>query len=112
MKKYKILVLTDHKTHGKGESIYRLLIAMNKNVYCENIFVATRGDGRNKIFYEHFDAQTVFAKKVDDQFQFTINGTWYLDSISVNISEFDILFLRIDQHPRKCLNTIHKPKYV
>ena len=97
MKKYRILVITDHYTHGKGESIYQLLKTMAINSVCGGIYVATRGDERNKEFFADFDVPTVYAKRIDNQFEYNKEGNWYYDSNSMEIPKFDILFIRIDR---------------
>jgi glutathione synthase len=59
----KILVLSDHRTHGKGESIYPLLCEMNNQVACQDLRIATRGDKRNHNFFQTFSEKFVYAKK-------------------------------------------------
>ena len=49
--KYKLLVITDHFTHGEGESIYPLLVEMSKNSSCERIDVISRGNSANQDFF-------------------------------------------------------------
>jgi len=90
-------VLTDHHTHGKGESIYELLQTMVKHPYCFEICIATRGEEKNRGFFSDFDQPTVYAKVVDKNFHYSNTGHWYSNTESVIISEFDVLFLRIDR---------------
>lgn len=97
MKKYRILVITDHHTHGQGESIYELLRTMLTNPHCMEIYLATRGDNKNRGFFTDFDMPTVYAKQVDNELFYTDDGGWFFESESVVISEFDVLFLRVDR---------------
>ncbi len=97
MKKYRVLVLTDHSTHGKNESIYSLLRMMSKHPLCVEISLATRGNSKNSAFFSDFDMPTIFAKRIDEDFYYTEAGDWFEDSKCVVISEFDALFLRIDR---------------
>ena len=97
MNKYRVLVITDHNTHGKGESIYDLLRTMAKFPECEKIFLATRGNPNNNAFFTDFNTFTIHAKCVDEALSYSSDGKWFAKSESVNIADFDVLFLRLDR---------------
>ena len=52
MRKFKLLILTDHSNHSAENSLYSLALAMRKNVSCENVDIASRGNNENDIFFE------------------------------------------------------------
>lgn len=50
-KKLKILILTDHKTHTINNSFYALANALLKNKSIKKVFIASKGEDRNKDFF-------------------------------------------------------------
>ena len=97
MSEYRLLVITDHHTHGKGESIYELLRTMADFPESKEIYLATRGNLDNNAFFTDFDVPTIYAKRVDEDLKYTKDGLWYSNNELVVISDFDILFLRLDR---------------
>lgn len=97
MIKYKVLVLTDHHTHGEGESIYELLKEMLGHQYCHDICISTRGDLRNEEFFSNYKSSVIYAKKIDHNFQYHNEGAWFDDPKKVDVTDFDVLFLRLDR---------------
>ncbi|MGB0722675.1 MAG: ATP-grasp domain-containing protein [Gammaproteobacteria bacterium] len=93
----KILTLTDHTTHGEGESIYKLLSSLNNHRSKPQIYVASRGHPENQDFFECFNTSTVYAKAVDSDFFFTRDRAWFDSSSTINLDQFDGFFLRIDR---------------
>ena len=97
MKNTQVLVLTDHKTHGKGESIYSLLQTMLSLNYDSNIYVATRSFEKNKTFFANFQSFNIYAKEIDNTFKYSENGDWYKEMKEYNVNNFDVIFLRLDR---------------
>jgi glutathione synthase len=97
MKKLDVLVLTDHTTHEKGESIYYLLQSMTKIELCSSIFIVSRGNEENHEFFEGFAVNDVYGKPIDTNFCDTEHRDWYKDGISKKVSEFDVIFLMLDR---------------
>jgi len=97
MKKLDVLVLTDHTTHGKGESIYPLLQSMSENELCSSLFIVSRGNEENKEFFDGFALNDVHGKYSDKFFCYTEHGDWYKGGIQKNVSKFDVIFLRVDR---------------
>ena len=97
MSAYRILVLTDHHTHTRGESIYELLRTMALSPECKEIYLASRGTLKNRLFFENFDTPTVCARRVDNDLRYSDDGAWFATFEPVVISEFDVLFLRLDR---------------
>lgn len=92
----KILVLTDHNTHGVDESIYPLLVEMN-NLAKFDLFVASRGDTRNKSFFVDFSDDGLFAKKVDCDFSYSGDGSWFDTAKPTLANDYEGVFLRLDR---------------
>lgn len=103
-----MLVITDHQTHGKGESIYPLLRTMVKNPVCASIEVASRGNSKNKGFFVSYNSTKVITTCVDDNFAYQDNGKQFTDTdIESDIRDFDVIFIRIDRPvPDQFLNFI------
>ena len=96
--KYRVLVITDHLTHGKGESIYPLLRQMSHNPLCQSIKVASRGNSKNKDFFEGNKFSEIHTINVDENFKYDIEGKLFLENTSPSkADEFDVLFLRLDR---------------
>ena len=99
--KLELLVLTDHSTHGRGESIYPLLRTMKEDPVCHSISVASRSNPINESFFEA--RSTYFnATSVDSSFEYSESGYFFIEAQQkkCDLSDFDAIFLRIDR-PRK-----------
>ncbi len=93
----RILVLTDHETHGDGESIYPLLTTMNSSEDIALISVASRSVFANHSFFVNMDKDSLLAKTLDDEFEFSASGAWFKDTQRVWVDEYDVIFLRLDR---------------
>ena len=96
MKKYRILCLTDHKSHSKENSLYAIVSKLSQNSRCEEIVVASRSNEKNNTFFLDHKFDSLFATKVDDQFDFE-SGNEKLMSVNsrILVDDFDIIFLRL-----------------
>jgi glutathione synthase len=96
MKKYRILVLTDHSGHSAENSIYAILSAMRKHDSCAVIDVATRSNKANNAFFEHLEFDQLHVLRLMSDFIFDpsqqnlVNGTKTVDPLS-----YDVVFLRL-----------------
>ncbi|NER88940.1 YheC/YheD family protein [Moorena sp. SIO3A2] len=97
-KKYRILAITDHHTHGGISSIYPLLRTMAKHPVCDSIKVASRGNPKNKEFFYDYTSTELMSLLVDDNFVPQENGEQFLNaSIKTDLNDHDLIFLRIDR---------------
>lgn len=97
-KKYRIIVLTDHTTHGEGESIYSLLKTMLKNPLCKSIEVASRSNSNNHNFFYAYNSSLLNCCSVTEDFSYQANGNNFLcNTIQTDIKNYDVVFLRIDR---------------
>jgi glutathione synthase len=110
-----MLVITDHKTHGKGESIYPLLKAMAKDPACSAIEVASRGTPHNKEFFYDYTSTQITSLLVDDDFAYQENGERFLNAnIRAELKDYDVVFIRLDRPvPDEFLDfiTTHVPEH-
>lgn len=94
---YKILVITDHFTHGEGESIYPLLKEMRRLAVCSRLDVASRGNSGNRPFFHKHTSSEVYVP-VDDLFEYDIEGKSFVtNTVKRSIQNYDLVFLRIDR---------------
>ncbi len=97
-KKYRILAITDHHTHGGISSIYPLLRTMAKHPVCDSIKVASRGNPKNKEFFYDYTSTELMSLLVDDNFVPQESGEQFLNaSIKTDLNDHDLIFLRIDR---------------
>jgi len=96
MKKFKILVLTDHSNHSKENSLYPLVQAMRQNEHCAQVDVATRGNELNDFFFKKLINKPLFVNKVDEHFTFFPSGRVFKDNVRrENVASYDVVWLRM-----------------
>lgn len=99
MKKYKLLVLTDHSGHTVQNSLYPLLLEMHRHKRCAVIDVASRGMPSNSLFFENRAVKRLFAVRVNPAFSFDEKGAFFRRKAErVSIREYDAVLLRLP-HP-------------
>lgn len=99
MIQYKMLVLTDHSTHSKENSLYALLQALQSDPRCGTLDVASRGIKRNIFFFQKFNKGSLFATRVTADFQYDRHGQHFIRNLQpVELSDYDVIFLRLP-HP-------------
>ena len=99
MAKYRLLVLTDHRTHSHENSIYALLREMMKNPRCHQIDVVSRGNDINRLFFEKMAVKSLYAIRVHPNFGFTEDGRFFKKNLlKVGIRSYDAVLLRLP-HP-------------
>jgi len=96
MKKYKVLVLTDHTRHTKENSLYALLSAMRKHPHCERLDVATRANPKDKLFFEYKGSKNLYVTTVQPDFAFHPEGYYLSRNLHrERVWEYDIIWLRL-----------------
>ena len=99
MKRIKMLVLTDHSTHSKENSLYALLRALKAHRSCEYIDVASRGNEINDGFFHSLFDTRPFVTRVTEDFAYHEDGRCFLDGLRrTTLKEYDVIFLRLP-HP-------------
>jgi len=94
----KIITITDHNTHGSGESIYPLLSSISKDNRVEFVDVGSRGLSVNESFFTDSGSTQIVARRVDPNFSYSEDGGWFEASdLNVDITDYDALFIRLDR---------------
>ena len=94
----RILAITDHATHGEGESIYALLKSIAGDRRCESVCVASRYLEVNNFFFMPSARTDVMARYIDDNFQYSESRDWFRNKlINIGPDDFDVLFIRLDR---------------
>ena len=96
MRKFKMLVLTDHRNHGRLNSLYKLVQVMNRNPRCSYIDVATRGSSLNDPFFKKHLSDSLYVSRVDDHLAFYADGrSFKLQLRREKVIEYDVVWLRL-----------------
>ena len=94
--KYTLLVLTDHSSQSKENSIFALLGAMRTHPYCQRIDIASRGLDQNKPFFSGEKAESLLACPITKDFAFHPEGVHFKTNLrTVNLQDYDAIFLRL-----------------
>jgi len=93
---YTILIITDHDTHSSWESIYYVLPKLKNSKASCVVIVASKSDPKNKSFAGLENNQGIFAKVVDENFDFAKRTHWYDNAVRYNISDIDAVHLKLD----------------
>lgn len=91
----KLLCLTDHTTHNEANSFYRLAEGINNDERVDHLYVATKGHGINKAF---FDGRSLELHAIRMSSDFKYSGThdsWDLEHKLFHLNDFDGIILRI-----------------
>jgi glutathione synthase len=97
MNAYRLLVLTDHRSHSPENSLYALLQAIRKHPKCAYLAVASRGTQGNQAFFTgQVDKARLYATTVDEHFDYSDKGAAYQGNLQrVRLSNFDAILLRL-----------------
>lgn len=95
MSSYKILILTDHRSHSDQNSIYTLLRALAGHPACSVVDVASRGNPRNDSFFQDGAGVSLFASRVQSDFAFSEGGRSFAISRKVALPDYDAILLRL-----------------
>ena len=96
MKKYKVLVLTDHRGHSIQNSIYAILQGMLKHEQCMHIDIASRGVVENQLFFESHDKGALHVVTLNSKFKYSESGESYTENLKkANVEDYNFVFLRL-----------------
>lgn len=96
MKKFKLLVLTDHSNHSSENSLYALVQSMRNHPRCAQIDVATRAYSGNKLFFEKRMSRNLFVSKVEEDFAFSSDGKSFNNNRRrESVRTYDAIWLRL-----------------
>lgn len=96
MKKYDVLILTDHSNHTKENSLYALASTMLKHPLTNKIDVASRANKENESFFKSIHDSKLFVSQVDEGFSFSENGEVLSNKLEMaKLEDYDLIWLRI-----------------
>ncbi len=96
MRKYKVLVLTDHSAHSDQNSIYSIMLQMEGHPQCSHIDIASRGLKENSLFFDAMQRDGLLGCKVSPSFSYTAEGIHYKTGLKkLKPRDYDIVFLRL-----------------
>jgi glutathione synthase len=94
----RVLVLTDHKTHACGESIYALLKQISQQQGCDSVWVVSRNHPENAGFFHEDGGTQPVGRMVDDTFVYSEDGSWFLNGgEQLDTHGFEAVLLRVDR---------------
>ena len=112
MKKFKVLVLTDHTNHSAENSLYAMLQSMRKNPNCIQIDIATRANPLNDFFFKHLMDKKLFVSTVDEKFEFSPKGKSFEAMVRrESVHDYDAIWLRMPPPLSKAFLIFLKHKY-
>lgn len=96
MKKYNFLVLTEHTKHSNQNSLYALVAELVQHEQVNQVYVASRGNPKNKSFFEDRTSSEIEATLATTSFAFQVDGAQFLeDTTNVDIKSVDVVFMRL-----------------
>jgi glutathione synthase len=98
-KKYKLLIITDHNTHTKENSLYALAQALKEHRSCKFVDVVSRSTKKNSSFFEKNKNQEIFVVPIEKRFTFSDDHKKFTNPKKKScIENYDIIYLRLP-HP-------------
>lgn len=95
MKRFKGVVLTDHRSHSDQNSVYALTAALVKHPQVEELYIASRYNDQNRAFFEA-STTAVQAVKATVDFQFDPSGQQFSrQTTTLDLTTVDFVFLRL-----------------
>lgn len=97
-KKYKVLVLTDHRNHGPSNSLYPIVQRMRRHKKCSSIHIANRGLKENNSFFNDMNAEALLAMEVNEDFQYFKRKNILADASLIKPTDYrsyDLVMLRL-----------------
>ena len=96
MRKYNVLVLTDHTNHSKENSLYALVGTMLQHPLTQKIDIATRGNRVNDDFFQQKKNAELMVSEVNEAFSFTDDGFYLVNDLKLaSLDSYDLVWLRM-----------------
>ncbi|MFT5227990.1 MAG: glutathione synthase [Glaciecola sp.] len=96
MKRYKIIVLTDHANHSTENSLYPLASEMAAHPQCQYLDISSRGNVLNDDFFHQQMTTELMVKRVTESIHFDRSGDLFVDNQQiVDFRDYDLVMLRI-----------------
>ena len=98
MRSINVLVLTDHLSHSKENSFYSLVNALFNHSGFGSIHIASRGEIKNRDFFEAVEESSLFGNKVSSEIHWSQNSSCFFDPQQIGDRAFDLILMRLP-HP-------------
>lgn len=96
MRKFNVLILTDHSNHSKENSLYPLAKSMLQHQLTNRVDIASRANAENKFFFDGKNKSEIFVSSIDERFNFTEDGSVLSKKLeSANPKTYDLIWLRM-----------------
>ncbi|MDF1695135.1 MAG: glutathione synthetase [Saprospiraceae bacterium] len=96
MKRYKVLVLTDHSGHSEQNSIYAIINQLRKHPKCHSIHVASRGLNENAMFFDNMNKEALLGCMISEDIKYTQDGADFSKSLKkLHVEYFDMVLMRL-----------------
>ena len=93
---YKILILTDHLTHTKENSLYVLANELKKHSLVAQLDIASRGNTDNHDFFYAMNSYELKVASPTKKIKFQQSGKQFLSHTNTrSLIEYDFVFLRL-----------------
>ncbi len=90
------MVLTEHTKHSDQNSLYALVAELARHEESGQVYVASRGNAKNKCFFEDRTSSEVEATLATSSFAFQSDGAQFLeDTTTIDIQSVDVVFMRL-----------------
>ena len=97
-KKYRILILSDHRIHSPVESIYSIANALKLHSRCLHVHAVSRGLEENQAFFEAPETGRFYAISVNPDFRYHEDGrAWTTNPFPAFLEDYDVVFLRLSR---------------
>ena len=96
--KMNVLVVTDHVTHSPSNSLYELVVAIDRDPRSGTVWVCSRGVIENNIFFSGEPVEHVYATQVTDAFAFNKESSVLRKtSVPLSLADIDGILIRMPQ---------------
>ncbi|NND06454.1 MAG: glutathione synthetase [Saprospiraceae bacterium] len=96
MRRYKVLILTDHSTHTENNSLYGIASTLYKDARCQMAFVASRGAEQNVNFFRTTTNADLHGQKITEDLAFEPTGEFFTKNLrTYSPGYFDLILLRL-----------------
>lgn len=98
MKKYNVLVLTDHLSHNPTNSVYALSKALRMDERCGECWVSSRGLPMNEMFFKWKPGGSIYGNWITLDFQYDKHGFFFQKDLEeIDPGQVDVVLIRLPQ---------------
>jgi len=94
--KFKVLILTDHKSHSGENSLYDLAVKMLQHELTAKIDIVSRVNSENDDFFNCKTSAPIYATEIDESFSYNIEShPLSRNYVQIDSSDYDLVWLRL-----------------